>query len=91
MGVLLGGKITIYYTECFDKDNTSLFKVEAEQAIPTIFTKESEDIRFKAISSREMEKKRNFFDKFLKLFKTPFEAVASALFTLTFISSSDIF
>ena len=69
-GVLLGGKITIYYTECFDKDNTSLFKEEAEQAIPTIFTKESEDIRFKAISSREMEKKRNFFDKFLKLFKT---------------------
>ena len=69
-GVLLGGKITIYYTECFDKDNTSLFKAEAEQAIPTIFTKESEDIRFKEISSREMEKKRNFFDKFLKLFKT---------------------
>ena len=69
-GVLLGGKITIYYTECFDKDNTSLFKEEAEQAIPTIFTKESEDIRFKVISSREMEKKRNFFDKFLKLFKT---------------------
>lgn len=69
-GVLLGGKITIYYTECFDKDNTLIFKAEAEQAIPTIFTKESKDIRFKAISSREMEKKRNFFDKFLKLFKT---------------------
>lgn len=69
-GVLLGGKITIYYTECSNKDNTDMFMAEAEQAIPTIFTKEPEDIRLKAITSKELNNKISFFEKFLKLFKT---------------------
>lgn len=68
-GVLLGSKITIYYTECSNEENTENFKAEAEQSIPTIFTKEEDDIRFKVVSPKELEKKKAFFDRFLKLFK----------------------
>lgn len=66
---LFGAKVTVYYIECVDDNNTELFKNEATTYMDQeVLGGKQREKKYKVISQQEMERKREFYDKFLKIF-----------------------
>lgn len=66
---LFGTKITVYYTECANADNTELLKNEATAYMDDeVLGGKQKEKKYKVISQQEMERKKDFYNKFLRIF-----------------------
>lgn len=70
-GVLFGGKIKIYYTECIKEENTEKLKLEAENLAMEMFGGNLEDKKLVLESANKIDDKENLYNKFFKLFRYP--------------------